>query len=90
MTLIATRSTEPSPATANHVDDPARGPIFTLDVRRDGAIVRRIVVLAPSPEGALLKGYEQLDDGEALTFCLPGSGVQVLGLPQTSGVYARR
>jgi hypothetical protein len=83
MTLIATRPTDLD-ATAGG------GPIFTLDVDRDGGIVRRIVVLAPSPEGALLKGHEQLDDGETLTFCLAATGGQVLGLPQTSGVHTRR
>ncbi|HTL42079.1 MAG TPA: hypothetical protein VL294_11460 [Pseudolysinimonas sp.] len=90
MTLIATRTTDLASTPAPRADDAKGGPIFTLDVRCDSQIVRRMVVLAPSPEGALVKGYEQLDEGETLTFCLPGSGGQVLGLPQTSGVYARR
>ncbi|MGE3795598.1 MAG: hypothetical protein AB7I38_16970 [Dehalococcoidia bacterium] len=80
-TIASSTSTEPTA--------PA-GVSWTLIIAADDLICRRVVVLAPSPEGALLKGREQLDDGETLTFCLPDASGQYLGLPQTSGVYARR
>lgn len=66
------------------------GIFWTLNVVADDFIRRRIVVLAPSSTGALLKAYEQLDDGETLTICLPDAVGPVLGLPQSSGVYASR
>lgn len=44
-------------------------PIFVLNLLRDGALVRRITVLAASSEAALFKAREQLDDGETLSFC---------------------
>lgn len=53
-----------------------RAPIFVLNVLRDGILARRITVLAASPESALFKAHEQLDDDETLSFCFTNTTTQ--------------
>jgi len=69
---------------------PGRLPVWTLNVSRNQQVSRRVTVLAASSAAALLKGREQLDDGESLSFCFTEPASEYLGLPPTYEVYQPR